>query len=248
MSQIPRTGENMRIAATMIVRNEADIIEQNIQNTLSQCDRILIADNGSTDDTVKIASSFKEVNVYDFKGLYRHAEAHNFMIRKCGNFDWVVPIDADEFWTGIRSCLKCKNANAVKVLRIHHHMIVGEEAEFERRQMSFFRTEEISEFPRIMFRPVVQGRSVTVDDGCHNCDATPAEVSGEIEIHHYPIRSRKQYLNKIMHGYGSFIERKLEKTVGRHWLLWYEAIKWKRFDSKFSELVSKNKSSLALCE
>lgn len=242
--KIQRIREQPKIAAIMIVRNEADIIEHNILNILQQCDRIFVADNGSTDDTVKILSKFKEIEVYDFKGLYKHAEAHNFMIRKCSNFDWVVPIDGDEFWTGIRSCLKHKNANAIKVLKIHNHIIVKEEARFSREHMVFFKTEKIDEYPRVMFRPVVHGRSVTVDDGTHNCDAMPVEVSGEIEIHHYPIRSRGQYLNKIMHGYGSFIERKLDKMVGRHWRPWHEAIDGKRFDSEFSKLISKNKFSL----
>ena len=234
----------MKIVSTMIVRNEADIIEACLTNTLSQCDKVLLADNGSDDDTVEIASKFKEVEIYSFPGLYRHGEAHNMLIKKCQNFDWVVPIDADEMWHGIReACIKAKNHTLI-VPKIKHYMITIDDAKFEPTNFPNFKVEDILEHPRLIFKPTHMGRPVCVDDGCHNNNISDKSITEYITINHYPMRSSNQYEKKIEHGYKSFLERKTNPSVGRHWQPWYEAIKNKSFSNKFNRELNANRSVL----
>lgn len=116
----------MRVAALMMVRNEADIISVNIRyhDSIGVTD-FFIVDNGSSDRTPKILSRLAR----DFSGLkwtrddgpYHQSmittglaqEAHSTGV------DWVVPIDADEFWfcgeSGLPRVLSVCNAAALKV-------------------------------------------------------------------------------------------------------------------------------------
>jgi hypothetical protein len=95
----------MRVGALMMVRNEADIIAINIHyhHSVGITD-FFVVDNGSSDETPRILSKLAR----DLPGLkwarddgpYQQAmittnlahEAHT------AGVDWVVPIDADEFW------------------------------------------------------------------------------------------------------------------------------------------------------
>lgn len=90
----------------MVVRDEANIIADTLRHHLDQgIDRILVADNGSTDGTLDILHSdaFRgAVEVFDKgDGLYLQKTWTNEMIRHAierYKVDWVVPNDADEFY------------------------------------------------------------------------------------------------------------------------------------------------------
>jgi glycosyltransferase involved in cell wall biosynthesis len=234
----------MKIASTMIVKNEADIIKNCLENTLSQCDKVLIADNGSDDETIEIASKFKEVEIYSFPGLYRHGEAHNMLIEKCSSYDWVVPIDADEMWHGIRNACSLAKTHTIVIPRIKHYMAARDDETFIAENFPYFKIEEIMKHPRLIFKPTNMGRSVCVDDGCHNNGIKDRSVTEAITINHFPKRSSNQYYKKIKHGYGSFIKRKTSDQVGRHWKPWYDAIDGGLFHEKFKMELNSNKNLL----
>jgi len=86
----------MKISATIITKNSARTIEKTL-NSLSFIDEIIILDNGSTDDTLKIASSFHNVKIHiaEFIGF---GPLHNLAIEKA-HHDWILSIDSDEVIT-----------------------------------------------------------------------------------------------------------------------------------------------------
>lgn len=234
----------MKIVSTMIVKNEEDIIEACLNNTLSQCDRVLLADNESSDKTLEIASKFKEIEIYSFPGLYKHGEAHNMLINKCSEYDWVVPIDADEIWHGIINACSSASTHTLVVPTIKHYMAMVDECIFKQENFPYFKMEGILEHPRLIFRPTHMGRPVCVDDGCHNNGIKDSSVTNLVAIDHFPKRSSNQYHKKISHGYGSFIKRKTPDQVGRHWKPWYESIDDGSFHEKFKMELNANKSLL----
>jgi len=97
--------KDYRIVMTILVKNEADIIETNIKTHAKLgVDGFVVMDNGSTDGTREILSRLQkefEMVIVDEKGLYSQSK---FMMRlakiakKRLGANWVINNDADEFW------------------------------------------------------------------------------------------------------------------------------------------------------
>ncbi len=95
----------MLIYGLYMVRNEADIIRLNVLYHLSLgVDRIFIVDNGSTDGTVDVLRRLSEE---DPRVRWSHDDGPFLPSRIATNLahealregaDWVLPVDADEFW------------------------------------------------------------------------------------------------------------------------------------------------------
>jgi glycosyltransferase involved in cell wall biosynthesis len=90
----------------LVVRNEVDIIRTNVLYHLSLgLDRLLIVDNGSSDGTDRVLRELGEkdprrVRWTREEGLWRAGDFFTRLAREAyrEGADWVVPIDADEFW------------------------------------------------------------------------------------------------------------------------------------------------------
>ena len=80
------------ISGIIIVKNEQRMIEGCLKS-LSFCDEIVIVDNGSTDETVKICQKFTD-KIYEIKTV-DFSKMRNFGKDKA-NGDWLLYIDADE--------------------------------------------------------------------------------------------------------------------------------------------------------
>ncbi len=104
----------MKLAMTLIVRNEADIIEDNLRYHRAQgVDFFVVLDNGSTDGTIEI------LEPYERAGILKLVQMPGTMltIQRKGNTliarlahemgaDWVFHNDADEFWWPVNGNLK----------------------------------------------------------------------------------------------------------------------------------------------
>ena len=83
----------MKISAVVLAKNN----EQTINNTLISLktfDDVVVYDNGSTDKTIEIVKSFKNINLIqgEFKGFgWTKNKAASF-----AKYDWIIIIDSDE--------------------------------------------------------------------------------------------------------------------------------------------------------
>jgi glycosyltransferase involved in cell wall biosynthesis len=96
----------IRLSMNLLVKNEADIIEDNIRFHASQgVDCFVVMDNGSKDGTREIVNSLKqEFDIYLIDRPIQDYQQSNwksemaFASRKHLNADWSIANDADEFW------------------------------------------------------------------------------------------------------------------------------------------------------
>ena len=91
-----RNGK-IRIAGCYIVRNEAAVLARSLESIKGQTDELVVVDTGSTDDTVKIAKAYgARVIAHPWREDF--SEARNFALDAL-TADWVVFLDADEYFT-----------------------------------------------------------------------------------------------------------------------------------------------------
>jgi uncharacterized protein YukE len=94
----------MQVFGVMVVRNEADILRVNLAHHFALgIDRFLIADNGSSDGTKRLLEALgsdRRLLWTTADGPFRQSEITTALAREAflRGADWVVPIDADEFW------------------------------------------------------------------------------------------------------------------------------------------------------
>jgi Glycosyl transferase family 2 len=96
----------MKLVMTLLVRDEADVLEQQLAFSFAAgVDFVVATDHGSSDGTTEILERYVEAGVlllYRESGAeYRQAEWVTRMARVAASeleADWVINSDADEFW------------------------------------------------------------------------------------------------------------------------------------------------------
>jgi glycosyltransferase involved in cell wall biosynthesis len=121
-----RIAAEVKVVGLYPVRNEVDIIELNLRHHLATVlDEAFVVDNGSTDGTLALLARLAgelPLLVASEPGAYTQSELVTRMARQASRSgaDWLVPVDADEFWVGqgrsIRGVLETTPV-AVGVLR-----------------------------------------------------------------------------------------------------------------------------------
>jgi glycosyltransferase involved in cell wall biosynthesis len=96
----------MRLAGLMLVRDEADVLAVNLRHHLGVVDDLFVVDNGSSDETPAIlrrfARRYPQVRWTTETGEYLQSKILTTLAQdaRMEGADWVVSIDADEFWRG----------------------------------------------------------------------------------------------------------------------------------------------------
>ncbi len=131
----------MKIIATTRTRNEADNIDRFCQ-CYAWADLIIVADGGSTDDTVKRAKSYENVVVKHFderverNGQWRnpHGKHINFCIDIAMDYaaDWVIFDDCDcvptvALQSNLRDTMEATNKDVIMLYRLY---VYGESQHF----------------------------------------------------------------------------------------------------------------------
>ena len=93
-----------RVFGVLCVRDAADVVGPVLRNTLALgVERVIVLDNGSTDGTTKVLEQLARRHPIDWsphEGPFAQAEIVSGLIARAGaeGADWVLPLDADEFW------------------------------------------------------------------------------------------------------------------------------------------------------
>jgi glycosyltransferase involved in cell wall biosynthesis len=96
----------IKLSLAMIAKNEARCLARCLQSVRGLADEIIVADTGSTDDTVKIANQ-NGAKVIHFNWINDFATARNFALAQATG-DWILVLDADE-WASEKLAKEIKN-------------------------------------------------------------------------------------------------------------------------------------------
>ncbi|MFC1669940.1 glycosyltransferase family 92 protein [Spirochaetota bacterium] len=204
----------MKLIMTLLVKDEQDIIRENIEFHKSQgVDFFIVTDNRSTDDTSKILKKYESQGIlkYIYEEKYRDQSPWVTQMARMAyiiyDADWIINNDADEFWWPQQGNLKetfQKIPAQYNLLRAQRHNFIP----VHEYTPPFFRhmvyREKISLNPigkplpaKVAHRGFEQ---IKVAPGNHMVDGikNPRIFDGSIEIFHFPIRDYEQLVRKTV--------------------------------------------------
>ena len=240
----------MRVFGVLVVRDEVDIVRLCVLHHLTAgCERILVVDNGSSDGTTTVLRRLAKRTPVSWTfdpGPYAQDELMTGLVGEAARAgaDWVLPLDADEFWTGeadLRAALASRpDTGATQVRRVDFVQGREQRAPEARGVLGMtmrmaapidvtdeavrrFRAGELSIFelepaPKLALRASTE---LVVPRGAHVASGLPGPivVAPELTILHAPLRARTCLDRKAEHG------RRLEQAGAaemqgwqvRHW-------------------------------
>jgi hypothetical protein len=201
---------------TLLVRDEADIVDQQIAFHLAAgVDFVIAADNGSTDGTTEILEAYARdghLHRISLPDPFSQIEVATRMARLAATrfeADWVINSDADEFWWPRRGKLK----QLLSTVPARYGSVRGMWRNFAPRRddggsfaerMIYRSQQPIDELhPFNTHFKTLHRASPAVEVGGGNHDVTGpglAPLYGwyPIDVLHFPIRSLEQFERKFM--------------------------------------------------
>lgn len=231
----------MRLVMTLLVRDEADIIAENIAFHLAQgVDHIVAMDNLSLDGTADILRDFERSGVLhyirqtdDDYAQYRWVTGMARLAHTAFGADWVINNDADEFWYPDSGDLK----SVLAAVPPEYAAVTARRVNFPPRAMS-----PGANFAAVMVWRDVQSVNalgvklpgkvchrgvpdIEVAQGNHAVSQAgrllPAPAA-PITILHFPLRSYEQFANKIIKGGAAYgRNQELPEAIGNTWRTLY---------------------------
>jgi hypothetical protein len=236
----------MKVIMTLLVRDEEDIIRENIEFHLSQgVDFIIATDNKSEDATKSILKEYESKGLLHY--IYEGEDNYNqhTWVTKMARMaytdyqaDWVINNDADEFWYPVKDNslkdtfikLSQKGKNIIEAKRSNFVYLGDNDKDKFYNYMIYREKESLNPIGKPL--PPKQAhiglKNIVINQGNHSV----AQIKDKnidydsIEIFHFPIRSSQQLLNKIFKGGNAYENNKeLAKNIGLTWRELYKKLK-----------------------
>lgn len=235
----------MRIAMTLLVRDEVDVVETWLRYHLAHgVDLVLATDHRSIDGTSEILHEYardgRVVVLREEAEEVRQGEWMTRMSRLAATehgADWVIPSDADELWWprfgSFAEILTAVPARfgVVRGLMRNFVLVPGPEPVFERLVVRVRPTADLTSQYHAQVKVAHRGvADATVGIGNHDADGTGLRLLREwfpFEVLHFPLRSVEQLVDKF--------ERR--PTTGRHTERAVELLTEGRLEALLAETV-----------
>lgn len=215
----------MKLVMTLLVRNEVDILEDNLDYHLAQgVDFVIVTDHGSSDGTSELLRAYERqgaVRVLREEGYEHHQSRRVTRMAQLAltehAADWVIHNDADEFWWPLSGSLRDvfdsipDEYGQIEVTRRFNFLPSRDTAgpfysRLIHREVRSFGLGGAPLEPKTAHRPHPE---VTVAPGNHwisGGDLRPSPIADMLQIFHFPMRSYQQFERKVVqigNGYES---------------------------------------------
>jgi glycosyltransferase involved in cell wall biosynthesis len=236
-----------KIFSISMVKNESDVIESFVRYNSNVMDGMIILDNGSTDDTLKILKQLKEegLALTIFEDTNReHEQAtklSKLLIKAVDEFhaDIIVPLDADEF------LISSNQGNPRKILEkiesptfylVKWKTFVpdfSKNQKFIPARITTARDNSNEMCKVIIPKELVKNYEVKLTFGNHNLvfdpkynDVINSVINDDLRIAHFPIRSKEQLISKVAVGWIYTLSR-FGRPEGQnfHWQIMFNKLK-----------------------
>lgn len=243
----------MKLVMTLLVKNEADIIENNIRFHAAQgVDAFLVMDNNSDDKTpeilARLAKEFDVTVIHNPSMEYQQAQWMTSLAntaRKNLKADLVISNDADEFWScrdgsSLKSKLSLKDS-VVTVGRYNYILNQGADGLNDyvfcknriinpiTYQVDNYQTQKniILPLQKISPKVIVNPRGLrTIKGGNHRAKSFyfwRDRFCPDIIVDHYPIRSFQQFDANIQNR-KRIMDKYPEKKMSPHYRRWLASL------------------------
>ena len=232
----------MKIAMTLLVRDEEDIIRQNIEFHLNHgVDFFIVTDNLSGDGTRDILETYWQLGVLHYIYEPEDNYAQGVWVTRMAKLaitqfgaDWVINSNADEFWWAkhekdLKAVLRHVPAS-VPGLRVRRHNFVprprtGEVSFLE--TMIYRQTFSVNGLGKLL-SPKVCHRALSdfsVAQGNHEVFVGGGRLNvpetNELSIFHFPVRTLSQISQKVEKGGAAYVRSDLPVEIGEVWRMLY---------------------------
>ena len=248
----------MKLVVTVLARDEADVIDAQVAFHLNAgADFVIATDNNSRDGTTEILERYARDGVLHLirepaEGL-RQGEWVTRMARlAAGEFgaDWVINTDADEFWWprggSLKEVLAAVPAQYGIVQAFWRSFVPrpDDDSSFAERMTARLSQHAPINDPTSFYRPVVKvahraDPNVIVARGNHGLAGSrfaTLTTWHPIEVLHFPLRSRAQWMRKVQLQGDAFTKHIERSGTGYH-LKGYDALLGGRIEQQHASLV-----------
>ena len=248
----------MRVVVTVLARDEADVIGDQVAFHLNAgADFVIATDNNSRDGTTEILERYEREGKLHLireptEGL-RQGEWVTRMARLAATdfgADWVINTDADEFWWPRGGSLKDLLAATPRrygIVNAFWRSFVprpDDDASFAERMTARLSQHAPINDPTSFYRPVIKvahraDPDVVVARGNHallDSPLLPLVTWHPLEVLHFPLRSRAQWMRKV-ELQGDAFTKHIERAGTGYHLKSYDALRAGRIDEQYESLV-----------
>jgi len=208
----------MKLVMTLLVRDEADLISDQIRYHRAQgVDHFLVLDHRSVDSTPQQLQAFAaagDVSLYQTQAFWMNQGPWVTQLARLAfvehQADWVINNDADEFWWSDQGSLKevlAQVPESYRLVRVRRHNFVTLSDYTSPFWQSLLYRQQVSQ--NFLGQPLSdkvchRGEAdIVVHPGNHSVSPLQAEdiwPQEPIEIFHFPVRDAEQFERKVRHG------------------------------------------------
>lgn len=239
---------NKKIYSISMVKNGSDIIESFVRYNLNIFDGMIILDNNSTDDTLKILRLLENEGlplfiIEDDDNEYNQAvKTNRLLLKVITDFkaDIIVPLDVDEFFISSdkgnpRKILEKIESPTFSLVKWRSYVPTFDSNEkFIPSKITFAIDDDLEEnYKVILPRELVENYDVKLSTGNHKLiydqkyeNLIKQVFSTNLRIAHFPIRSKEQITSKILVGWiNTLHDTKRSDKQSWHWLNMFNEFK-----------------------